>query len=147
MKNNNLKFILSISLSIVLLDQIIKYLVSKYMGLHQSIPIINNVFHLTSIHITGAGFGILQNGNTFLIFTTLIILGLVFFYFDKILEEKPSHIPVALIIGGAVGNLIDRILLGHVVDFIDFRIWPAFNIADSAITIGVMWLIVVYWNK
>ena len=60
---------------------------------------------------------------------------------------KNVGVPIGFIIGGLLGNLIDRIFLGHVVDFIDFRIWPVFNAADSAITIAVIWLIIYLWRK
>tara|TARA_Y100000310_G_C20181566_1_gene578387 strand:+ start:230 stop:583 length:354 start_codon:yes stop_codon:yes gene_type:complete len=117
------------------------------MALHQSIPLIKNILHLTYIQNTGAGFGILKGSNTILIFTSLIIIGAILFNFKKITKEKSINIPIALILGGAIGNLIDRILVGHVIDFMDFRIWPAFNVADSAITIGALWLIVYFWKK
>ena len=146
MKNKSI-FILSLSILIILLDQLTKYLISKYMLLHQSIPLIKNILHITYIQNTGAGFGILKNQNTFLIFTSLIIIGIILFYIKRIIKEKQIHIPIALILGGAFGNLIDRIFLGHVIDFIDFRIWPAFNVADSAITIGAVWLMIYFWKK
>jgi signal peptidase II len=147
MKNKRISLILSISLLIILLDQLTKYLVLKYMPLHQSIPLIKNILHLTYIQNTGAGFGILKGFNLILIFISLIIIGVILFYFEKIIKEKQIHIPIALILGGAFGNLIDRVFLGHVIDFIDFRIWPAFNIADSCITIGALWLIAYFWKK
>jgi len=147
MKNKNILLISYISILIIILDQITKFLITKYMVLHQSIPLINNILHLTYIQNTGAGFGILKGSNIFLIFTSLIIIGAILFNFRKIIKEKSVHIPVALILGGAIGNLIDRILIGHVIDFIDFRIWPAFNVADSCITIGALWLIVYFWKK
>lgn len=147
MKLKDTTFIFSISLFIILLDQLTKYIVSKYMELHQSIPFVKNVLHLTYIQNTGAGFGILKGWNMLLIFISLTIIGVILFYFDRIVKEKPVYIPVALVLGGAVGNLIDRIFLGHVIDFIDFRIWPAFNVADSCITIGALWLIVYFWKK
>lgn len=147
MKKNKPLTLLIISLAIIFLDQITKRMVVDYMQLHKSIPLIKNILHLTYIQNTGAGFGILKGWNTTLIFLSLIIIGGILFYFDKIIKEKPMHIPIALILGGAVGNLIDRIFIGHVIDFIDFRIWPAFNVADSAITIGALWLIIYYWNK
>ena len=143
----NISVIFSITLFIILLDQLTKYLTSKYMALHQSTPIIKNILHLTYIQNTGAGFGILKGWNTILIFISLIIIGVILFYFDRIIKEKQIHIPIALILGGAIGNLIDRIFLGHVIDFIDFRIWPAFNVADSCITIGALWLIIYFWKK
>lgn len=147
MKNKQILFISYIALLIILLDQLTKYLISKYLNLHQSIYLIKNILHLTYIQNTGAGFGILKNQQIFLIFTSLIIIGAILFCIKQILKEKPIHIPVALILGGAVGNLIDRIFLGHVIDFIDFRIWPAFNIADSCITIGAVWLMFYFWKK
>jgi signal peptidase II len=147
MKNKNTLLIFYIGILIVISDQITKFLITKYMVLHQSIPLIKNILHLTYIQNTGAGFGILKGSNTILIFTSLIIIGAILFNFKKIIKEKPVHIPIALILGGAIGNLIDRILIGHVIDFMDFRIWPAFNVADSAITIGAVWLIVYFWKK
>lgn len=147
MKQKNVLFIFSITLIIILLDQLIKYLISKYMRPSQSIPLIKNFLYLTYIKNTGAGFGILKGSNTILIFTSLIIIGIILFYFDRIIKEKPIHIPIALILGGAIGNLIDRLFLGYVIDFIDFRVWPTFNLADSCITIGALWLVVYFWKK
>ena len=146
MKSKGL-FVFSLAFLVVILDQITKYLVSSYMSLSRSIPIIPKVVYLSYTQNTGAGFGILKGSNTLLIFTSLIIIGIIFFYFDKFLEEKLTYIPIALIIGGAIGNLIDRIFLGHVVDFIYIRFWPAFNVADSCISIGAVWLIIYYWKK
>ena len=147
MKSKPISFVFSISLFIILLDQLTKYMVSKYMGLHQSIPLIKGMFHMTYIQNTGAGFGILKGWNTILIFISLVIIGMILFYFDRIVKEKAIHIPIALVLGGAIGNLIDRIFLGHVIDFVDFRIWPSFNVADSCITIGAIWLIIYFWKK
>lgn len=147
MKNKKALFIFLITLFIVLLDKLLKYIISEYMLPSKSIPIIQNILHITYIQNTGAGFGILKGQNIFLIFVSLVIIGIILFYFDRVVKEKPIHIPIALVLGGAIGNLVDRIFLGYVIDFIDFRIWPAFNIADSCITIGALWLIVYLWKK
>ena len=141
------KFIPLISFFVILLDQLTKYLTSRYMQLNQSIPLINKILHLTYIQNTGAGFGILKGWNTLLIFISLIVIGIILFNLDKIIKEKSIYLPIALVLGGAVGNLIDRAFFGYVIDFIDFRIWPAFNVADSAITIGAIWLIFYLWKK
>jgi len=117
------------------------------MTLSQSIPIINNVLHMTYILNTGAAFGIFKGMNLLLIWISIIIIGAILYNYDKIPKDTVPQIGFALIIGGAIGNLIDRIFLGHVIDFIDFRIWPAFNIADSAISIGAVLLIIYYWKK
>ena len=148
MKNKSvLLLISSISILTIILDQITKSLITKYLSLHQSIPLIKNILHFTYIRNTGAGFGILKNQNILLIFTSLIIIGAIIYNFKKIIKKKKILIPIALIIGGAIGNLIDRIFIGHVIDFIDFIIWPSFNIADSAITIGAVWLMFYFWKR
>ena len=147
MKNKSISLISLITLSILIVDQITKQLITNYMALHQSIPLIRNFLHITYIQNTGAGFGILKGSNTILIFISLTIIGIILYHFDKIIKEKQIHIPIALILGGALGNLIDRLFIHHVIDFIDFRIWPAFNVADSAITIGALWLMIYFWKK
>ncbi|MBU0628473.1 MAG: signal peptidase II [Nanoarchaeota archaeon] len=147
MKHKNILFIFSISFLVILFDQLTKYIISHTFALSESITLIKNLLEITYIRNTGAGFGIFRGANIILIFTSLIIIGIILFYFDKILKEKPSHIPLALILGGAVGNLIDRLFLGHVIDFIYIRFWPAFNVADSCISIGAVWLIIYYWKK
>lgn len=138
----NISFIALISLFIVLLDQITKLAIVKNFQLAQSIPLINNFFHLTYIQNTGAGFGFLQGNNSLLIGISIIVIGLILYFYDTIPKHKFAQTATALIIGGALGNLIDRIRLGYVIDFFDFRIWPAFNVADSAITVGVIILII-----
>jgi len=144
MKKINIIFIVVI---LVIIDQLTKFLVTKNLVLSKSIPIISNILHLTYIKNTGAAFGIFQNMNSILIWVTFIVIGSILFYFDKIADSKLSSVFTAFILSGAIGNLIDRIRLGYVVDFIDFGFWPAFNIADSAITIGVIGLILVSFRK
>lgn len=134
-----------IALVIIVLDQITKYLFSVYMKLNQSIPLLGNILHFTFVHNQGAGFGILQGQRVFFIIFSLIVLGAVIYSWKNI--PKEVSIPLGLIIGGLVGNLLDRAIFGYVVDFIDFRIWPVFNLADSAITIGVIWLVIYLWKK
>lgn len=124
------------------LDQITKLLASQNLLLNQSVPVINNIFHFTLIHNRGAAFGIFKNQTIFFIFMALITVVIIYRKL-KTCKEKTldiSTVSLMLILGGALGNLIDRIFLGYVVDFIDLRIWPVFNIADSAITIGAILL-------
>lgn len=129
-----------ISLAVIVLDQILKFLLMKNIAFNQSIPVIKNVFHITLMQNYGAGFGILQGFGSLFIWVALVVLGLILFYWDKI-KTNAERICMALIVGGLIGNLIDRIIFGYVIDFIDFRIWPVFNIADSAMTIGVIGLL------
>ena len=145
-KNKHFIFVITIFI-IIILDQLTKYIVDKTMYLHQSIPLINNILHFTYIQNTGAGFGILKNMNSLLIWVSVIVIGIILYNYDKIPQKNFPQIATALIIGGAFGNLISRIFIGYVTDFIDFRIWPAFNVADSAITIGAIGLIIYFWKK
>ena len=122
--------ILIASVSVILIDQLSKILITK------------NIIPISYTTNTGAGFGLFQDSNSLLIWLAVIIIGIIIYLYNKIPEkESLPQISTALIIGGAIGNLIDRIRLGHVIDFIDLKIWPSFNIADSAITIGAIILI------
>lgn len=122
----------------VVLDQAVKHLVMSVMALHQSIPIINEVFHITYIHNTGAAFSLLQGQKVLLIGVPalFILVGLVYIFKHRSDRRRILLIAIALIVGGGIGNLIDRISLGYVVDFFDFRVFPIFNIADIFVTIG-----------
>jgi len=111
-----------------------------------SIPIIDQVFHLTLVLNPGAAFGMLEHNREFFIVMAIVVLLAVVFMRKKIMEEPFTiQLGIALFAGGALGNLIDRIQTGLVVDFFDFRIWPVFNMADIAICVGVgvmIWSIV-----
>jgi len=103
----------------------------------QSIPVIKNVLHITLVFNPGAAFGILQRNTAFLIYAGIVFI-LLFFILMKKENKKSSLFLIAcgLIVGGAFSNLWDRLYLGYVVDYIDFRVWPVFNISDACITIG-----------
>ncbi len=137
-------FLLAIIAIILFIDQITKYIISTKMQLNQSIQV-TPFLSLTYITNTGVSFGSFQGYNLlFIIITTLFILFIIYYlpYFEtKILPA------IALVLAGAIGNLIDRILYSHVIDFIDFKIWPVFNIADSSITIAAVWIIIVIFFK
>ena len=136
-----------IGILIIIIDQIIKYIAKSNLEPNQSIPIIKNFFHITLTTNTGAGFGILKNNNSLIMFITIIILGFMLFYYDKLPKKGKGHISIILIVSGALSNLIDRIFLGNIIDLIDFRVWPIFNIADACITIGVLYLIFYYMKE
>ena len=140
--------VFSTALIIILIDQITKFLIKTSFQLNQTLPIINNIFHLTYIHNFGAGFGILQHQRFILVFVSIIVVGFIFYYLDKIKEkERLLQSLIGFILGGTVGNLIDRIIYGYVIDFLDFRIWPVFNFADSFVTIGVIGLVIYFWRR
>ena len=148
MVKKKLTILLSVSLTVLLLDQWTKYLVYSQMRLGQSIPLLNSIFAFTYVRNRGAAFGILHNApayfrDPFFIFVPIVALVAIFFIFAKLKEnEMLTAMALSLIVGGAVGNIIDRVRFGFVVDFLDFHWkevyhWPAFNVADSAIVVGV----------
>src|SRR3989338_7637883 len=140
--------IFSAALIIVLLDQLAKFLIRQNFQLSQSTPIIKNILHFTYITNTGSAFGLFKGFNLIFILFSVIVIAVIFYYLKKIKEnEKLLQFAVGLILCGTIGNLIDRIAYGAVVDFIDFRIWPVFNVADSAVTISVVFLIILLWKK
>ncbi len=131
-------------LAVVILDQFSKYIVVENMSLGESIPIIEEVFHLTYILNPGAAFGMFAHNRLFFIAIAIVVIGIIIWARREILAS-PWEVKAGcgLFLGGAIGNLIDRARQGLVIDFFDFRIWPVFNIADIAICIGVGLII---WN-
>lgn len=127
-----------IIIAVVISDQIIKNHVVGTMALYESIPVLQDIFHITYIHNTGAAFSLMAGKISVLILLSLfmIIAAVVF----MLIMRKKGHplmmTSVALIAGGGIGNLIDRIALGYVVDYLDFRVFPIFNLADIAVCVG-----------
>lgn len=131
---------------VIFCDQLIKTLIRSNFLLYQSIPVVSDVFHLTYVQNTGAGFGILAGRqNLFIIIAALIITALLVYKYRST-DNRLLDLALGLIIGGALGNVIDRICLGYVVDYLDFRIWPVFNLADSMIVIGSGIFIFYFWK-
>ncbi len=135
--NKRIAIALIISSVLIVVDQLIKIIVRKY---NPDFVLIRNFLDLTFVKNTGAGFGLLRDFLPFLRFLNIIaivfIVGLLIYTKKSLLAD----ISLALIFGGAVGNLLDRVIFGFVTDFISFSFWPVFNIADSAVTIGVIML-------
>ncbi len=127
-------------LGTIILDRFSKIFFSNLLDVNDSLILIKNVFHFTLVHNTGIAFGLFKDQGFVFFIIPVVLTGLLIYniYYYKHADQL-SRIYIAafsLILGGAIGNLIDRITLGYVIDFIDFRVWPVFNIADSAITIG-----------
>ncbi|MGQ4677892.1 signal peptidase II [Paenibacillus polymyxa] len=136
-----------IALIIFLIDQGVKYLVATRMELYEQIPVIGNFFLITSHRNRGAAFGILEGQRwLFIVITIVVVIGIVW-YLRKTVRTGQKLLPVALslVLGGAVGNFLDRAISGEVVDFAQFNFgsytFPIFNVADSAIVIGVALII------
>lgn len=126
----------------LLFDQVSKYYVMNHFVLGESLPVIQNVFHFTYIINRGAAFGMLTNQRWFFLVVALVLI-IVYGMYRKQVNNGPLVLRIgsALLISGAIGNGIDRYILHGVVDFLDFRIWPIFNIADIGICIGVVCII------
>lgn len=124
------------------LDLVTKFLVQANMELGQSIPIVEGIFHLTYVLNPGAAFGMLAYKTTFFIVTTVIVLSVIgYIYYKSTPDQRLLRFALGLQVGGALGNFLDRLRTGYVIDFFDFRVWPVFNIADIAISVGVALLL------
>lgn len=132
-----------IALIVFLVDQGTKYLIAARLDLYEQIPVIGDFFVITSSRNRGAAFGILQDQLWFFIVVTVIVVIGIIWYMRKVKSEGHKLLPtaLALVLGGALGNFIDRLVMGEVVDFLQFTFgtytFPIFNIADSCIVIGV----------
>jgi signal peptidase II len=151
-QNNGLrKYFFLIAALVVLLDRITKWAVAASLPLHESLTVIPGFFHITHVENTGAAFGLFAESTASWKVGALVTFSLVALVIVSILLWRNSHsvstmtIGLSLILGGAFGNLWDRMLAGHVTDFLDFHIgqyyWPAFNVADSAIVVGALLLV------
>ncbi|MBR5909381.1 MAG: signal peptidase II [Schwartzia sp.] len=130
--------VLAIVFFLILADQAIKFLVVSYMKLGESIPVLAGIFHITYIENPGAAFGLFANQRVIFIVAAALVIAAACLMYRRLMSEKVIvRWGVALLLGGAAGNLIDRVRIGCVIDFLDFRIWPVFNIADIGICIGV----------
>jgi signal peptidase II len=135
---------LSVALAIVALDQWSKSLVRHhFLGQGgEPIPLLGGVVQINYVENRGAAFGLFQNQTTFFVLVGLVVVIAILLSYRHLPRGSPLlYLCLGLQLGGAVGNLIDRVRFGHVVDFIDLRFWPVFNVADSAITVGVAALI------
>ncbi len=131
---------------VLILDQVSKLWISHSMSLHQSNAILGNFFRLNYRHNPYSAFSLNLGGRTFLTVVAIIAIIIVLAFYWRYRKLKHYSIALGLLLGGAIGNLIDRIRLGEVIDFLDVGIgttrWPTFNVADAAITIGVGMLFV-----
>ncbi|MBI4395570.1 MAG: signal peptidase II [Elusimicrobia bacterium] len=133
-----------VALGVFAMDQVTKILVLRRMPLHTTIPIAP-FFSLTHVQNTGAAFGILPEGNILFLLLTIAILAVLFFLHKRLLAQGLwTALGLSLLWGGALGNFVDRLFRGRVVDFLEFYWkqwhWPTFNVADSAICVGIFFM-------
>jgi len=127
---------------------LLDFLIKAYLRINlpfSSTPIIENIFHISVVFNKGAAFGILQGKTSLLIF-----IGVAFIFLFLMMAKNAGKknllflIACGMVLGGAASNLVDRIFLGFVVDYLDFRIWPVFNLSDSCITVGIG---ILFWQS
>ena len=149
------RWFIGIALVGIIADQLTKWLITSTLKLHQSIELLRDFAHITYVRNPGAAFGILADNSLrlpFFILVSLLAAGGILWYLRKEGGGKIRlQLGLGLIFSGAIGNLIDRIRFGEVIDFIDVHWyqhhWPAFNIADSAICVGVGLLLLDSWRE
>jgi len=133
--------LLPVAALVLALDQLSKAWVLRHIPLNEAwapIPSLARYFTFTHVTNTGAAFGIFPNGGAiFLAIAVVVVVAIVVYTRYLSTERWPVLLSLGLQLGGALGNLIDRLRFGHVVDFLDFKFWPTFNVADSAIVVGV----------
>ena len=145
--SKHLSQLIIISGLVLALDQFSKLLILRYMDLNQSIVIIENIFRLTYVRNTGAAFSILTGWVNLLIpISSLAVIFIIFFYLRLSKDERWMRVALSFVLGGALGNLIDRIAYRSVVDFLDFGWrnfrWATFNFADTFVDVGVAMIII-----
>lgn len=138
---------------VLALDQLTKELVRSNLSLGEAFPD-EGILRIVHVANTGAAFGILQGQTFFLTVTTFFgLAAILLYYLYPPMEHGVLRTALGLQLGGAIGNLTDRVRLGEVTDFVDFRYWPAFNVADSAIVVGVATIVIFFtfnetvWRK
>ena len=137
-------------------DQVTKFIIKANLSLYESVPVLGDFFQIIHVQNRGAIWGIFSDKSDWLVQKiitgfSIVALGIVIYFFLKLKDEcRLELLSLAFISGGAVGNIIDRLVQGFVVDFLDFQIigyhWPTFNIADSFITVGVFLMVISVWK-
>ena len=143
--------IIWLTLVVILLDMISKYIVSRLLIVNESVMIIKNFFNITYVRNTGAAFSIFSENTFLVLIVSFIIIIVIILYISK---NKPSNkmerVAYSLILGGAIGNFIDRVIYGYVRDFIEIDIfgwdYPIFNLADVFVVVGVILLVIATWR-
>ena len=131
-----------ITVGVILLDQLLKFLILQF-----NLILKLGILTIHFVSNTGAGFGIWQGKTILLGFISLFVSGTILYKYKEIPKERSVQILFAVFLGGVIGNMLDRFFRGFVIDFIDFSVWPTFNVADAAISLSAIGLIIYFWKK
>lgn len=126
--------------SVIFLDQFTKFLAVRLLQLNTPVTVFKNFLNLTLVHNRGAAFGIFQNQFFIFVIISIFAIAIILYNLKKEQNSLVFKLSLSLILGGAIGNLIDRLRFGFVIDFLDLHVWPVFNLADSVITIAAVLL-------
>lgn len=141
-------FFFTLSLTILIIDQILKYLIRTFIYPGHSIPLLNGILKLTYVQNTGAAFSLFTGYSSFLVAIGVVVAaGVIYFHYRIPSGNHYFQAALAFILGGSLGNLTDRIFRGHVVDYLDFSFWPVFNLADMAINLGIFLIIIDIFRR
>ncbi len=134
---------------ILIIDRVIKIVIMEKFVPDETKVIIPKVLHLTFVLNPGAAFGLMAGRTSiFVITAVLVLIGVIYAQFRLPVEDRLIRLSLGMIGGGALGNLVDRVLTGKVIDYLDFRIWPfVFNFADSMIVCGVAFLLICFYRQ
>lgn len=145
---NNLALFM-VAVAIIIVERIIKFYIVDNLRAGESIPIVGNVLMITRSENLGAGFGMLQGQNWIFIIAAVIVLAMIVYFYNQIVYDRILVFASSFILAGTVGNMMDRIFFGHVIDYIYLSFWPTFNLSDMSLTAGVILLIIYmyYWQK
>lgn len=133
------RYLYLIALMVVILDQTSKWAILNRFPYGSSVPVIGDIVYFTTVRNPGGAFGMFQSSAGILtVITVATVIGIAIVVRRRDAVPASAAIALALLLGGSAGNLIDRVRFGHVTDFIDLRFWPVFNVADSAITVGIV---------
>ncbi|NQT29035.1 MAG: signal peptidase II [Candidatus Saganbacteria bacterium] len=136
-------FFYPLALAIILIDQALKYFVEKSMYLGQSIPLIHGLLKLTYVRNTGAAFSLFSGFSPLLVVIGVVVVAVVIYFHYRVPKDNYMlQVGLAFILGGSLGNIIDRIFRSYVIDYIDFGFWPVFNFADMMINLGVLLVVI-----
>ncbi|GAB4572410.1 MAG: signal peptidase II [Anaerolineae bacterium] len=141
--------LIGVALLVIALDQLTKALVVANLGLYEQwapIEALRPYFTFTYVQNTGAAFGLFQGGRVVFLLVGVVVIGIILVFYRQLPEGATlMRVALGMQLGGVLGNQIDRVRLGYVVDFFDFKFWPVFNVADSALVVGVISLLVLMW--
>lgn len=130
-----------VAVLVFVLDRLTKNIAIENLIQDQSMQVLPNIFHLTLVLNNGTAFGLFKGGAAFFAVMSVFIIAAILIYLGRRKNNDPVvSLAAGLMLGAAAGNLVDRVSLGYVIDFLDFRVWPVFNVADSAITISIIML-------